>query len=146
MPISSPQKYAELEGEVQMADALPASASHPLEGKTLLVVRVGWLLLAAIQLLTFLPTLPQYFTLADHPCQQNCALTVQDANSVARAGFSPHLYALLLLAITLISVTVATTMAVLLFLRRSYDRMALIAAYFILILPTTLLINSGPTQ
>jgi hypothetical protein len=100
--------------------------------------------LAAIQLFSFLPLLPRYATLADHPCRASCALTSQEAASLIRADISPHLYVWLLFAATVFSLAAATTMAILLFLRRSHDRMALVAAYFILILPTTLLFNFVP--
>lgn len=129
-----------------MAAAIPVSASQPLEGWALLLARATWLALAAIQIASFLTLVPAYFTLADHPCPLGCVLTLQRAQSLTSAGISPHAYVPLLLAATVISAATATTMAILLFLRRSHDRMALIAAYFILILPTTLLINSGPTQ
>jgi hypothetical protein len=124
--------------------ATSPTIGQPLTGRVLLLARAVWIMLAASQLLSFLPLLPRYATLADHPCPQRCALTAQDATALTRAGFSPHLYVWLLFAATVFSVAAAMTMAILLFLRRSYDRMALIAAYFILILPTTLLFNFVP--
>ncbi len=127
-----------------MAAAIPVSASQPLEGWALLLARATWLALAAIQIASFLTLVPAYFTLADHPCPLGCVLTLQDAHSLTSAGISPHVYVPLLLAATVISVASATTMAILLFLRRSHDRMALIAAYYILILPTSLVFNQAP--
>jgi hypothetical protein len=118
--------------------------SRPLTGRALLLARAAWIVLAAIQLFSFLPLLPRYATLADHPCRASCALTAQEAASLIRADISPHLYVWLLFAATVFSLAAATTMAILLFLRRSHDRMALVAAYFILILPTTLLFNFVP--
>lgn len=127
-----------------MSVATSPPSSRPLTGRALLLARAAWIVLAAIQLLSFLPLLPRYATLADHPCQASCALTAQEAASLIGVGISPHLYVWLLFAATVFSLAAATTMAILLFLRRSHDRMALIAAYFILILPTTLLFNFVP--
>src|SRR5262245_64697544 len=79
----------------------------------LAIARAACVAFIALQLLTFLPVLPAYLTLADHPCHQNCALTMQDAQSLAGAGISPHEYARVLFVVALLHVTLATLLALL---------------------------------
>jgi hypothetical protein len=100
----------------------------------------------ALQLLTFLPVLPAYLTLADHPCRQNCALTIQDVRSLAGAGISPQGYAEVLFVVALLHVTLATLLALLLLLRRWRDRMALLTACFLVTVPTTFALHRAPIE
>ncbi len=120
------------------------SADRSLTGGLLLLARALWVALAALQLLSFASTAPGYFTLAAHPCAADCALTFQESRALGGVGIAPQSYLLALLALKLLSVIVAAIMAALLFVRRSRDWMALIAAYVILSLPTSMLLNLGP--
>jgi hypothetical protein len=123
----------------------PTSANRSLKGGLLLLARVVWVALAAVQLLSFASGVPGYFTLADHPCASNCALTARESNVLSDIGVAPHSYVLLLLALKTLGVAVSTIMAALLFTRRSNDWMALVAAYVILIIPTSAGLDFGPT-
>jgi hypothetical protein len=110
------------------------------------IARAGCVAFIALQLLTFLPVLPAYLTLADHPCRQNCALTIQDARSLTGAGISPHEYATVLFAVALLHVTLATLLAILLLIRRWYDRMALLTACFLVTAPTSFALHRAPIE
>lgn len=123
----------------------PTSADRSLKGGLLVLARVLWVALVAMQLLSFASAVPGYFTLADHPCASDCALTIRESNVLGGIGVAPQSYVLLLLTLKALSVAVSTFMAALLFVRRSNDWMALIAAYAILIIPTSALLNLGPT-
>jgi hypothetical protein len=122
----------------------PPPASRPLEGRALLLARSVWLVLVALQLVSFVPLLPAYLPLAQQPCPAHCLLTAQQAQSLTSAGISPTAYVGSLLVVAVLNVLLATTIAGILFVRRSHEVMALIAAYFVLILPTSLSLNSAP--
>ncbi|MDE3229130.1 MAG: hypothetical protein KGO05_04555 [Chloroflexota bacterium] len=124
--------------------AMPTSADRSLNGGLLLLARTLWIALAAIQLLSFASTVPGYFSLADHPCASNCALTLQERHILSGAGIAPQSYVLTLLALKALSVLVAAIMATLLFVRRSRAWLALVAAYVILIIPPSTALDLGP--
>jgi hypothetical protein len=102
--------------------------------------------LIMLQLASFLSVAPDYFTLADHPCQTYCALTIQAARSLFGAGVSPHVYVAVLCVVVMLSVLLATTLALVLLVRRGHDTMALVTAYFVVVLPTTFTLNLPPIE
>jgi hypothetical protein len=102
--------------------------------------------LIALQLVSFIAAAPGFFTLADHPCQTYCALTVQRARSLVGVGISPAVYAATLFIVVTLSVTLATAVALVLLVRRGRDRMALVTAYFVVVLPTTFVLNLAPSE
>jgi hypothetical protein len=112
----------------------------------LVIARAGCVAFIALQLLTFLPVLPAYRTLADHPCRQNCALIIQDARSRAGAGISPQGYARVLFVVALLHVALATLLALLLLIWRWHDRMALITACCVIALPTNFALHLAPIE
>ncbi len=122
-----------------------SSASRPLEGGVLQLARAVWLVLVAVQLASFLSGIPHYLPLVEHQCQQGCLLTISQAESLARAGIPLIGFVVAALAASILSVVAATIMAVILFARRSHDLMVLIAAYVIVILPTSVALMPGPT-
>jgi hypothetical protein len=126
------------------ATSLPPLASRPLEGRALLLARSVWLVLAALLLVSFVPLLPAYLPLAQHPCPAHCLLTAQEAHALTRAGIAPTAYVVSLLVVAVLNLLFATMIAGILFVRRSHEVMALIAAYFVLLLPTSLSLNSAP--
>lgn len=109
-------------------------------------LRFGWLALVVLQLASFVPLLPDYLPLARHPCPANCLLTIQEAQSLTRAGISPILYVGALLIVTVVNLVVSTAIAVILIARRSSDFMALFTAYLVLVLPTTQVLNLAPIK
>src|SRR5262249_47137919 len=122
----------------------PSSASRPLEGWSLLLARAVWLVLAALQLVSFAPLLPKYLPLAENPCPANCLLTAQEAHALTSAGIAPKAYVASLLVAAVLKLLLAAMMAGVLFVRRSHEVVALMTAYFVLILPTFLPINQAP--
>src|SRR5262245_24324241 len=95
------------------------------ESSLLTVARLICGALIALQHASFLSVAPAYFTLAHHPCQTYCALTVQKAESLLAVGISPALYTVLLFVIVALSVALATAVALVLLVRRGRDLMAL---------------------
>jgi hypothetical protein len=110
----------------------------------MLLARAAWLALVVIQLVSFALFLPKYLPLAEHPCPENCTLTTENARALTHAGIAPAAYLSALLIVIVFSTLIATTMAVILVIRRPRDRMALITAAFVVILPTSVLINTPP--
>ena len=119
-------------------------ANDSLGGLGMLLAHAAWLALVATQLLSFALFLPKYLPLAEHPCPENCTLTIENARALTRAGIAPATYLSALLVVIVVSTLIATAMAVILVVRRPRDRMALITAAFIVILPTSVLINTPP--
>lgn len=128
-----------------LVSGTPGSANRSLKDGLLLLARVLWVALAAMQLLSFASTVPGYFALANHPCAFNCALTARESTVLSDIGVAPQTYVLILLALKTLGGGVAAIMAALLFVRRSNDWMALLAAYVILIIPTSALLDLGPS-
>ena len=119
-------------------------ANHSLGEWSMLLARAAWLALVAVQLLSFALFLPNYLPLAEHPCPEKCTLTIENARALSDAGIAPAAYLSALLVVIVFSTLIATAMAVILVIRRPRDRMALITAAFVVILPTSLLINTPP--
>jgi hypothetical protein len=128
------------------ASAHATASLRPLTGWVLWLARIVWLALVALQLASFISLLPEYLPLADHPCSHDCLLTTQAAHVLADAGIAPRIYVAAMLVVTVLSVLVSVIVAGLLFARRSFDLMALLAAYDVVILPTSLLLNSAPFE
>jgi hypothetical protein len=122
-----------------------SSASRPLTDIALWVARIAWLALVAVQFASFASALPHYLPLAEHPCQERCLLTIQQAQLLTQAGIPLTAYVVIALVTTLLAVLISATMAGVLFWRRSHDLMALIAAYVIVVLPTSVALMPGPT-
>jgi hypothetical protein len=101
---------------------------------------------SSLQLVSFISVAPAYFTLADHPCQTRCALTIQAARSLVGVGVSPWVYATVLVVVVVLSVVLATALALMLLIRRGRDPMALLTAYFVVLLPTNFGTNPPPAE
>ena len=112
----------------------------------MLLARIAWSVYVAVQLVSFALLLPKYLPLAEHPCPQNCVLTVEDARALTGVGIAPGAYLTALLFVTVVSTILAATMAIILIIRRPRDGMALITAAFVVILPTSVLINTPPVE
>lgn len=122
-----------------------SSASRPLTGVALWVARIAWLALVAVQFASFAYELPHYLPLAEHPCQERCLLTIQHAQLLKQVGIPLTAYVVIAQVTTLLAVLISATMAGVLFWRRSHDLMVLIAAYVIVVLPTSVALMPGPT-
>src|SRR5262245_6676098 len=84
-------------------DAQMSTPEHKVNAP-LMVARLICVALIALQLASFLSVAPDYLTLADHPCQTSCALTIERARSLIGAGVSPHVYVAVLCVVVMLSV------------------------------------------
>ena len=112
----------------------------------MLLARAAWVALVAVQFVSFALFLPKYLPLAEHPCLQDCVLTIENARALIGVGIAPGAYLTALLVVTVLSTILAATMAFVLVVRRPRDWMALVTAAFVIILPTSILINSTPVE
>jgi hypothetical protein len=121
-----------------------------LRGRWLLLARAGWIAVAAVCLGLFVAGIPPYFedlTTACvrefELCAENRLLTPDEMRGLRALGLSASLYASYIIALSLISTLVWCAMGVIVFWRRSEERMALLAA---LMLVTFGVLNSGSLQ
>jgi hypothetical protein len=106
-----------------------------LRGKMLLAVRGIWIALVAVNLVSFITSVPGYFATLQRACRQTCTFLPQQAKALAALGISMSAYAWMVVALACVVVLISLAMALLLFWRRSDDWMALIIAFSLLALP-----------
>ena len=102
-------------------------------GRWLVVGRVGWLLLLALILVPFVQSLPTYRDSFIHPSPQSTLLSPPVVAALARVGISLDAYAWISFGVMGAVVVFSLIVALVLFLRRSNDWMALLVSLFIVI-------------
>ncbi|HET8906022.1 MAG TPA: hypothetical protein VFN11_03555, partial [Ktedonobacterales bacterium] len=102
-------------------------------GRWLVVGRVGWLLLLALILVPFAQSLPTYRDSFTNPAPQSTLLSPPVVAALARVGISLDAYAWISLGVMGAVVVFSLIVALVLFLRRSNDWMALLVSLFIVI-------------
>jgi fumarate reductase subunit D len=108
-------------------------SSPRLQGRWLLLARVGWVALVVLTLAIFFASLPAYLallqTLCTGPACANEALLTPEQEGVLKGmGLSLGTYAAYTVALTLASVVVCLVVSTLIAWRRSDDRMAMLVA------------------
>jgi len=111
-----------------------------LQGRWLLLARVGWVVLVVLTLAIFFASLPVYIALLQTPCAGAVCewqqLTPGQVETLKAIGLSLSDYAGYTVALTLVSVVVCLVVSTLIAWRRSDDRMAMLVAL--------MLVTSGP--
>ena len=114
-----------------------------LNGRWLVVARVGWLVVVILTIALFVGSLPAYALSLQMPCLGPVACSVNGALSIAQiqglqaAGFSLGDYAAYTIALTISIVLIWSSVGLLIFWRRSDDWLALLVAL------TLILFNTG---
>jgi hypothetical protein len=113
--------------------------SYPrLQGRWLLLARLGWVVLVVLTLAIFFAILPVFVAQLQTPCAgsacQYLQLTPGQAETLKGIGLSPGDYAAYVLALTLASVMVCLGVSTLIVWRRSDDRMAMLVALLLVTL------------
>ena len=127
---------AQTKREQDETHATPISQSEPhLKGRTLLLARLIWMALVALNLVSFITDIPNYFTAFQQVCVRTCAFSPRQADALAAIGVSMPTYAMMVVTLACAVVLTALIMALLLFWRRSDDWMALIVSFSLLALP-----------
>ena len=115
-----------------------ADASLPgrLRGRWLLLARVAWIVVAAVALGLFIIGIPDEFTLLHIPCHAVMCPTGQLSPSGLRAleglGFSLDAFAAYTVAMDVLFAAVCSVVALLIFWRKSDDRMGLLVSLALL--------------
>ena len=103
-----------------------------LQGRWLLLARVGWGVLVTLTLAICFGSLPVYLALLHTPCAGTACnyqqLSPGQTEALKGMGLSPGAYAMIIVALTLASLAVCLVVSTLLVWRRSSDRMALLVA------------------
>lgn len=113
----------------------PGAGSH-LHGRTLLAARILWIALVAINLVSFITSIPNLFAAAEQVCPQGCSFVPQQQKALTDIGISMQVYATMVVAFAIVIALVSLAMGLLVFWRRSDDVMALIVALFLAVTPT----------
>lgn len=116
--------------ETRKAISSGAPIAHET-GRWLVVGRVGWLLLLALMLVPFAQSLPTYRDSFTNPAPQSTLLSPPVVAALARVGISLDAYAWISFGVMGAVVVFSLIVALVLFLRRSNDWMALLVSLFI---------------
>ena len=114
-------------------ESVPAG---PLYGRSLVLARATWMIVAAAAVSLFAAGVPAEFALLHHPCPTARCTTGQLPPAGLRAlediGLSPDAFAAYFVAIDTVFAAVCGTVAALIFWRKSDDRMGLFASLALL--------------
>ncbi len=128
-----------LQGTLKPDMATPHATSTRVRGRRLLLMRLGWTLLAVINLVVFFVSIPVYsaqlFVLCTDP-RQGCAtgqLTPGNVLALHHLGISLGSYATYTLAISIFASSIFLIVGLVLFWRRSDDWMVVFASTVLLI-------------
>src|SRR5258708_38416670 len=118
----------------------PSAAETQLQGRRLVLARLGWGASTALALGFFATSLPTYWrqlaTLCSGPACAYGQLPLQTAQALQSAHISLHAYATLTLIATCAAACVWFALAGVLFWRKSSDWMALLTALFLVLAGT----------
>ncbi|HZU14263.1 MAG TPA: hypothetical protein VFB58_15590 [Chloroflexota bacterium] len=100
------------------------------------VARLAWLLVAILGLILLVPDVPDTLALVRHLCTastlldcSNSQITAPAARALERAGVALDVYAAYMVGLQLFTIAVAYVVGIALMVRRSPDRMVLVAAF-----------------
>ncbi|TMD69605.1 MAG: hypothetical protein E6I91_01685, partial [Chloroflexi bacterium] len=110
-----------------------------VQGRWLLLARLGWVALVVLTLAIFFASLPVYVaqlqTLCDGTaCANKVLLTPEQAGALKGIGLSPGAYAAFRVALMLALIVVCLVVSTVIAWRRSDDRMALLVALMLVTL------------
>jgi hypothetical protein len=123
-----------------MTESREQQSSARLQGRWLVLARVGWVALVALTLAIFFASLPVYLAQLQTPCAGSACgfqqLTPEQVGVLKGIGLSTGDYAVYTVALVLASVVICLVVSTVIAWRRSDDRMALLVAL--------LLVTFGP--
>jgi hypothetical protein len=121
-----------------MAESREQRSYVRLQGRWLLLARVGWVGLVILTLAIFFSSLPSYIALLQTPCAGPACewqqLTPGQVGTLKEIGLSLVAYTAYMVALMLVSVMVCLAVSAVIVWRRSHDRMALFAALMLVTL------------
>jgi len=123
----------------EMTESREQHSYTRLQGRWLLLARVGWVALVVLTLAIFFASLPVYVALLQTPCagiacRNEALLTPEQASVLKETGLFPGVYAAYTVAFTIATMVVYFMVSTVIVWRRSEDRMALIVALLLVTL------------
>lgn len=119
-------------------EARTGSETH-LQGAWLTLARIAWLTISLLAIGLFVASLPPYFVnlhiLNPSPYNPNSQISLSDLRALQRLGLSLDFYAWLDIGVNVIILFVYVLVGVVLFWRKSDDRMALLASLSLVLFP-----------
>lgn len=109
-----------------------------LQGVWLALARIAWVMVSLLAVGLFVASLPSYFAYLHIPVASSIAapqLTPDDIHALKRLGLSLDFYAWLNMSVSIIILLVYVLVGIVLFLRKSDDRMALLASISLVLFP-----------
>jgi hypothetical protein len=109
-----------------------------LQGAWLVLVRIAWVAVSLLAVGLFAASLPSYFAYLHIPTTYSInapQLTQDDVHVLLRLGLSPDFYAWLNIGVYVIMLLVYVLVGFVLFLRKSDDRLALLASISLVLFP-----------
>jgi hypothetical protein len=135
----------------EVTESREQHSSARLQGRWLLLARVGWVALVILTLGIFFASLPVYIALQQTPCAgAACAygigLTPEQVGVLKGMGLSPVAYAAYYVAFTLAIMVVCLGVSIVIAWRRSDDGMAMLVALMLVTLGTFAVTSTVPTS
>jgi hypothetical protein len=109
-----------------------------LKGAWLVLARIAWVVISLLTVGLFVASLPLYFSYLHIPASSSIAapqLTPGDVHALQRFGLSLDFYAWLNMSVYIITLLVYVVVGIVLFLRKSDDRLALLASISLVLFP-----------
>lgn len=109
-----------------------------LQGAWLVIARIGWVVIALLSIGLFVAALPSYFAylhVVNTASPSSYQLAPSDVRELQRLGLSFDFYAWLNISVSIIFLLVYVLVGVVLFWRKSDDRLALLASLSLLLFP-----------
>ena len=122
---------------VEHSNARKEAEIH-LQGAWLVLARIAWVMVSLLAVGLFIASLPSYFAYLHIPTKSSIAapqLTPDDIHALKQLGLSLDFYAWLNMSVPIIILLVYVLVGIVLFLRKSDDRMALLASISLVLFP-----------
>jgi hypothetical protein len=113
-----------------------------LDGRRLALARVAWAIVFVGMLASFAFGIPAYLASLSRACPDVCSFTEPQAAALASVGITLDTFAWISMTLACIIVLISTTLALILFWRRSNDWMVLLVSLFLVAYP---ILNLGTT-
>ncbi|HEY7342521.1 MAG TPA: hypothetical protein VH591_16725 [Ktedonobacterales bacterium] len=134
---------AETQSVTILSAAPSTGASNTvLDGRQLVLARLAWAIVFAGMLVAFVVGIPSSFATMSHACPDVCNFTESQAAALTSVGISLDTFAWIAVALACVIVLISTTLALILFWRRSNDWMVLLVSLFLITYP---ILNLGTT-
>ena len=129
-------------GKYARGAIIPTNTTTRLQGRWLILARILWVTLAALTLGIYIASLPDYFAHLQTPCQGTLCtpasgqLTLSAAQYLHTLGITINGYAIYTVALEVATALIWLAISAVIFWRKSYDWMALLASLMLILMST----------